>query len=150
MRQRFELRLKATQKQGVRRDRRSLFFLFRPLPPSPLRFTVSGNEIVTLRFSPLFRPRIARPFESLSPRQRFELRLKATQKQGVRRDRRSLFFLFRPLPPSPLRFTVSGNEIVTLRFSPLFRPRIARPFESLSPLLLSAALVLRAKVRYND
>ena len=80
--------------------------MFRPLPPSPLRFTVSGNEIVTLRFSPLFRPRIARPseslsplfrpriarpFESLSPRQRFELRLKATQKQGVRRDRRSLF-----------------------------------------------------------
>ena len=69
--------------------------------------------------------RRGRGFESLYLHQRFELRLEAIQKRAAR-----LPLIFCSAPCPALRSVpLSGIEIVTLRFSPLFR-RFA-PYESL-------------------
>ena len=61
--------------------------------------------------------------------QRFELRLKAIQKQGVRHKCRPLFLWLAPC--RALRSVpIMGTEIVTAHSVRLFRPRFARPYDS--------------------
>ena len=107
----------------------SLFFA--PSPCLALRSAApSGTEIVTRRYTPLFRPRKARPYKSRRVRQRFGHRLKRAAKSD-RSGKYSPCRVFAPSPCLALRSAApSGTEIVTRRYTPLFRPRKARPYKS--------------------
>ena len=91
-------------KKGAWHKCRSLFCF---APCLALRSaTTSCIEMVTTHSVRLFRPLVARPYESLAFRQRYELRLKAIQKRACACV---LLFLYRILPCSPLRCKL-GNR----------------------------------------
>ena len=114
---RFERRLEAIQKMGVWHKCRSLFFLFRPLPRSPLRGDIVKRNR-DARQASLFR-RCA-PYEPLYLYHRFEQRLEAIQKNREFGTNAAPCFLFRSLPRSPLRADIRKRNC-DARQASLFR-----------------------------
>ena len=107
------------------------FFCSAPCPA--LRSVpLSGIEIVTLRFSPLFR-RFA-PYESLYLHQRFELRLEAIQKRAARLP---LFFCF--TPALLLSCPVTDHSLSKYRRNDSYSQRIHAQFRIISDKLIASA-----------